>query len=791
MPQPFVRTSGSRALLTSFGLIAVAALTLAAQETTPGRRWSASSAQLSDFEIARDTSVAHGGRVSIRVHAADEPAAFANVSTVLPGPAYAGKRLRLSVFLRAQSLGGIGAQLWARADADGRPSIAFANSQATPFRGTRDWTRLTISLDVPENAARIYLGALSLSAGTLWIDDARIEADGVDAIDVGFESVTEFLPPANVPRTIAVRERPHPLTSRGLANVTAFTSALGYVRFFHPSEQAVRVNWDAFAIRGIREVEAAEGADSLAAALNRWFAPIAPSVRFVRSGAPIPANDPMPPGVTHVVFWRHLGVGAPSGGAPPSPQNIYRSERVVAPLSDVGRFVSMPAAYGAVVSRPLVPNPAVPLLEDLGGGVTMSLPIALYTTDANVPDSLRTPHPMQSTEPATASDRATRLADVALAWSLFEHFYPYFDVVKTDWKAARATALQAAATDSNATAFRATLARLVAALHDGHGNVSRQSQVLLTPDIQLEWAEGRVFVTEIGDSAAAHGVRRGDELLSIDGRPTASVIADESSQISGATPQWIRTRAVRGLLAGDPDAAIALRLRGLDGIARDVRLGRGPSVPINDNATHPAKVATLAPGVMYVDLGRISDGDFTAAIPQLEQARAVIFDMRGYPSHVNTPAIFSHLTDTLIHSAHFEVPIVTMPDFRDVGYFDGAWSVVPAQPRLHARVVFLSGGGAISYAESTLGVVEAYRLGDIVGEPSAGTNGNVNPFLLPGGYAVVWTGMRVVKRDGTPHHGVGVIPTVPVSPTAAGLRAGRDEVLERAIALVAPRALTP
>ena len=105
--------------------------------------------------------------------------------------------------------------------------------------------------------------------------------------------------------------------------------------------------------------------------------------------------------------------------------------------------------------------------------------------------------------------------------------------------------------------------------------------------------------------------------------------------------------------------------------------------------------------------------------------------------------------------------------------------------------MFLTGGGAISYAESTLGVVEAYKLGELVGEPSAGTNGNVNPFILPGGFTVSWTGMLVQKRDGTPHHGVGVVPTVAVSPTVAGLRAGRDEVLERAISIVTPRPATP
>jgi C-terminal processing protease CtpA/Prc len=126
----------------------------------------------------------------------------------------------------------------------------------------------------------------------------------------------------------------------------------------------------------------------------------------------------------------------------------------------------------------------------------------------------------------------------------------------------------------------------------------------------------------------------------------------------------------------------------------------------------------------------------------------------------------------------------TLPNHEHVGFTDQSWTVAPATPRLTARLIILSGGAAISAAETTLGVVEGNRLGDIVGEPSAGTNGRINPFDLPGGYTVNWTGVLTQKRDGTQHHGVGILPTVPVSPTVAGIRAGRDEVLERAISLV-------
>ena len=63
--------------------------------------------------------------------------------------------------------------------------------------------------------------------------------------------------------------------------------------------------------------------------------------------------------------------------------------------------------------------------------------------------------------------------------------------------------------------------------------------------------------------------------------------------------------------------------------------------------------------------------------------------------------------------------------------------------------------------------------------------GNINPFTLPGDYTVSWTGMRVLKQDGTAHHGVGIRPDYPVAQTLAGVRAGRDEVLEKGLQVAA------
>jgi hypothetical protein len=59
---------------------------------------------------------------------------------------------------------------------------------------------------------------------------------------------------------------------------------------------------------------------------------------------------------------------------------------------------------------------------------------------------------------------------------------------------------------------------------------------------------------------------------------------------------------------------------------------------------------------------------------------------------------------------------------------------------------------------------------------------------------VLFTGMRVTRHDGSPFHLVGVVPRIPVEPTVEGIRAGRDDVLERALAHLAggrPTATAP
>lgn len=414
------------------------------------------------------------------------------------------------------------------------------------------------------------------------------------------------------------------------------------------------------------------------------------------------------------------------------------------------------------------------------------MPLALYAdAQGTLPRGASAPEGAAAAPPVqySGNDRATRLAGVALAWNVFQHFYPYFDVVKTDWPRALREALTSAAADGDERAFLKTLRRMVAALHDGHGGVYHASEAMAhAAPVVFCWVEDRLIVTRVA-AQGAQGLQPGDVVLKVDGKDAVAVLSEAEALISGATPRWKRHAALRRLRMGAKDSELRLEVQPREGSPRAVVLRRDAESPALTEA-RPPQVGEVKPGIFYLDLDRIKDEDFQAALPKLEQARGIIFDLRGYPRV--SPAIISHLIDKPAESARWMIPVVTAPDRAGAAAYDerGRWSLRPVAPRLKAKVAFITDGRAISYAESYMGIIEAYKLAAIVGEPTAGTNGNINPFTLPGGYRVVWTGMKVLKHDGSQHHGVGIQPTVPVSRTARGVAEQRDELLERAVAVV-------
>lgn len=417
-----------------------------------------------------------------------------------------------------------------------------------------------------------------------------------------------------------------------------------------------------------------------------------------------------------------------------------------------------------------------PWTHTLGGGVTTYVPIALATQDGKTIPHAAALLP-RGDDAVVATDRATRLTAVIIGWNVFEHFYPYFDVAGNDWMAELPARLREAAIDEGPAALLATLRHMVHDLRDGHGSVSHATE---NWPWQVPWlweqVEGKLAITQVDDDCHCD-LAPGDIVTAIDGVPTAQAVATAAAAVSTATEQFRWERALRRLHSGPEGGRRTVTVvRAGQAHDVDVALVEASLAPVEDR---PPSGAEVAPGIRYVNLDTATAEDWSKILPDLATAKAVVCDMRGYPGFTLTEPL-AHFTRKKVRSARWNIPNPARPDREGMTFVVSDWSVAPRAPFID-HVVFLTDGRAVSAAETFMGIVEAHKLGPIVGGATAGTNGNINPFYVPGNFLIWWTGLKVLKPDGSRHHGVGILPTVPVTRTLAGVAARRDEVLEAGI----------
>ena len=468
-----------------------------------------------------------------------------------------------------------------------------------------------------------------------------------------------------------------------------------------------------------------------------------------------------------------------------------------------GAAVSRPssgAAHGARFAR-LTP-PAAGQTTPAQPADSLETPIAGAAIDVELSLGLKARVPMSLTDteartesPALASLRAVlanmgsaelrddldvRLADVVVAWNVFRHFYPYWSDIGVDWDARLRPQLQGTV-DAAATreAHLDALRMVVAGLRDGHGSVRDVAAAprSLLP-VQFRILGEQLVVTASSDDA----VSIGSVAATIDGMPAQTRVLNET-QLASGTPQWRRVRAAGALQTCRLGTMVRVTFEEPSGTRLNARLPCSRSVTRAVEA-RPDSIAELQPGIWYVDLTRVRAAQLRPMLETLANARGVVFDMRGYPTDAGR-AVLPHLIRTPEDSTDrwMHVSRIARPFGEVAGWQSMSWNLLPATPHIGGQRMFLTDGRAISYAESVMGYVRDHKLGTIIGGTTAGANGNVAGFSVPGGFSIVFTGMRVTRHDGrTAFHTEGVSPDIPLEPTLEGIRAGRDELLERALA---------
>jgi C-terminal processing protease CtpA/Prc len=718
--------------------------------------------------------------------------------------------------------------------------------------------------------------------------------------------------------------------SRKVRNIETFAKIYGYARWFHPSDEAAEIDWDKFAILGLRKVENAQSDEALRDTLLNLFSPIVQGLQIYKTGEIRKEiiNSLQPPDsfANKIVTWQHYGVYL---GEESSIYNSLRTNRVkrnwpsaiqyevfdVSPIQ--GKEVKVSGYFKKVTSdstgkaylfcypfnyeenpwsnSTLLQKGAVEITseewrkyeitinidenieftlfgctiegnmelsaddfslsvkngnkwealdldnlgfeggrektrfdwdfdqkghniqieegdaytgrnytkvnytgkifdempafgetirEPIGSNLTCCMPVALkeyngHTFPVSDPKKLEMLKEQISGISITRGfDMDVNLASVIIAWNVFQHFYPYFDVIETNWKEVLGETIEKTYLNKTQSDFFVTISEMVAELDDGHGVVSGEKMYHLP--VRTEEIENKIVITASQDSL----LHKGDIILSIDNIKTANILEKTMQRISGSR-QLKKHRALnifgssfreeKTRIEIERDAQIytfeVQNVLGIKGLFFN---------DINDLPAFPDTIKELEPGILYINCSKCDIKQFKENLRKIESAKSIIYDNR-WGGNLDFFQVISHWTANKIFSPKLYIPMIIYPDQKNFRYDERDWSIEPETPLFRSKNIILTAPNVVSMGETEMGFINHHKLGTTVGKTTAGCNGNANFIFLPCGYEVMWTGMKVLKQDGSQHHLIGFIPDYPVERTLQGFKEGRDEALEKAM----------
>lgn len=160
--------------------ILLAALLIAAPAMAapgPPKGWFSAGSKPGDYDFGTEhvdgSSGAQSAYIKAKPNASQD--GFGTLMQTIKADNYIGQRLRLSARLKSADAASV--NLWMRIDGEGQKTLGFYNMGDRPIKGTTDWKRYDIVLDVPAGSTTINYGFFVAGGkGAGWADAFSLDS---------------------------------------------------------------------------------------------------------------------------------------------------------------------------------------------------------------------------------------------------------------------------------------------------------------------------------------------------------------------------------------------------------------------------------------------------------------------------------------------------------------------------------------------------------------------------------------------------------------------------------------
>ena len=687
--------------------------------------------------IFADDKIVHSGKWAARLERnAASPNTFSTLTIGIPID-FAGTRVELRGFLKTEDVSEF-TGLWLREDGLGG-SVAFDNMQNLAVKGTHAWKEYSITLPLKPEAKLLVFGVLSSGTGKAWVDDLQLLVDGKPIQDVPKVERPKIALDEDHEFDHGSRITLNDLSTIQIENLATLGKVWGFLKYHHPAITSGRHHWDYDLFRVLPQVLTASDRATANDTLRKWIAALGELSECTNCARLKETDLYMKPDINWISNEKRLGAELSQ-----NLRRIFRNR----PATGSQFYVSL---------APYVHNPEF-----------RNEPV--YSPGIRLPDA------------------GFQLLALYRFWNMIEYWYPNRDIVGENWDEVLTEFIPRIVLAKTSDSYQRELMAFIGQVHDTHANLWSSLQVrppvgACRLPVSVRFVEDSAVVAGYlhAEAGPATGLKIGDVILDLDGTPVKQLVEGWSPYYAASNDPTRLRDIGHAMTRGDCGPAV-LRVRREDQTLTLTTTRVSPGVmhlESEDTHDHPgATFRKLSNEVGYLKLSSVKIAEAASYIDSASGTKGLIIDIRNYPSQFVVFAIGSYLVDKPSAFVRF-----TAGDLSNPGAFHWTPTIflTPQAPHYKGKIVILVDEVSQSQAEYTTMAFRSARGAIVIGSTTAGADGNVSSIPLPGGFRSMISGIGVFYPDMKPTQRVGIIPDIEIKPTIAGIRDGRDELVEEAL----------
>ncbi|MFT3826268.1 MAG: S41 family peptidase [Chitinophagaceae bacterium] len=690
------------------------------------------------YKIQTDSQTVQHGHYSFLIERTEESAEY-GANSFLVKSGFGGKKLVLTGYVKTVDVTGY-AGLWMRVD--GRQGMfSVDNMEDRGIKGTSDWKKYTITLNYDEEeATQVYLGGVLVGGGKMWIDNLELTIDGTPIAQAPPKKQTIYKGRTDTAFSTGSGIETITLNKQATENLVNLGQLWGFLKYHHPAIAAGNYNWDAELFRVLPGVLAAKNKNEANAVMEKWVDAL---------GKPDSCTSCKPTVKDSTVKI------LPDYGSLLTPGNFNTS------LINKLTYIRNNRNQGKSYYISMMPGVGNPEFKNENTYAKMQYPDAGY-----------------------------RLLALYRYWNMIQYFFPYKDVIGEDWAKVLPAFIPTFVNARDTVAYSLACLTLIAKVNDTHANVWGNNAGLnrhygkYYPPVQTKFIENKLVVTGFYTEADSiqQQLKKGDVITKVNNRKIEDLVKELLPQTPASNYETQQRDLPLKILRGTTDGMELEIERNTQRSKLLVHRYEGTRLKMGIDYAAPDSSYKLINGnIGYIYPGKYKNNQLPEIKKRFKDAKAIIVDMRCYPSEFMPFTFGSYLKPALTPFVKF-----TKGDAGTPGLFTETpllQSGGENGDHYTGKVIVIVNATSQSQAEYTTMAFQSAPNTIVLGSTTAGADGNVSAIYLPGNIFTYISGIGVFYPDGRPTQRVGVHVDVPMKPSIRGILDGRDELLEKAIEL--------